>query len=167
MAGSKRRDHGSFPRRRCASSYAATAPGTVTDSGPSTFASFLPAGHPYMPDRVPPPKSSNISGRDASGARVDPSNELDLPSRQTTRPAIPPSPLPIGDVTPSAKAVARAASSAFPPSRRISTPASAASGSAVTMPLVATASVFEKTHWLRARSVTALSDPPHDADGLA
>src|SRR5437773_10753538 len=98
IAGSNSRAHGSFPSRRCASSYAATAPGTVTESGPSTFASFLTAGHPYMPDRAAPPTSSNISGRDASGARVDPSKELVLPSCHTTRPAIPPRPLPIGEV---------------------------------------------------------------------
>ena len=94
-----------------------------------------------------------MSSRDATGARVEPSKALVLPSRQITRPAMPPSPLPIGEVTPSAKAVASAASRAFPPWRSISTPASAGSGSAVTMPLVAAASVLVKSHSLRVPTV--------------
>ena len=95
-----------------------------------------------------------MSSRDASGARVEPSNALVFPSRQITSPAMPPSPLPIGEVTPSAKAVASAASSAFPPWCSISTPASAGSGSAVTMPLVAVASVLAKSHSLRVPTLT-------------
>src|SRR5437762_12431615 len=61
----------------------------------------------------------------------------------------PPPPIPVmaGLTTPSAKAVATAASIAFPPARRISAPISAESGClAETMPVSPTASVFSISH---------------------
>src|SRR5260221_8032360 len=115
------------------------------------FAFSFTAGQAYMPERAPPPNSSNMSARAAFGARVPPSIEVDDPSaRRMTNPAMPPMPLVNGSTTPMTKAAATAASTALPPSRSTSTPASAARGcSAVTIPLCATGSVLACDHSLR------------------
>ena len=115
------------------------------------FALSFTAGHAYMPERAPPPCNVNMSGRAAFGARVPPSMDATLPSAsRITSPAMPPIPLVNGSTTPITKAAPTAASTAFPPSWRICTPASAARRcSAVTMPLFAAASVFECSHSLR------------------
>ncbi len=101
--------------------------------------------------RVP----KNMSGRAARGARVPPSMAATVPSAQRmTIPAMPPIPLVKGSTTPITNAAATAASTALPPSRSISTPASAARWcSAVTIASRARASVFEWCHSLRASDI--------------
>ncbi len=91
------------------------------------FALSFTAGHAYIPARAPPPTSSNMSGRTAFGARVPPSIDVTRPSgRRITRPAMPPMPLVNGSTTPMTNAAVTAASTALPPSRIASMPASAA-----------------------------------------
>src|SRR5690242_12691676 len=115
------------------------------------FALSFTAGHAYIPDRAPPPSSSNMSGRAAFGARVPPCTLVTTPfTSRITRPAMPPIPLVNGSTTFITNAAAIAPSTAFPPSRMTSTPASAARGcSAVTIPCAATGSVFACSHSLR------------------
>ncbi len=144
-AGSITRERGRLPKRSSARHRAGAWPGALTDTGPSMFAPSFTAGQPYMPPRALPPTSSNMSARAARGARVPPSMATTVPSgRRITMPAMPPMPLVKGSTTPITNAAATAASTALPPSRSISTPASAARWcSAVTIPSRATGSVFQ------------------------
>src|SRR2546428_758485 len=96
----------------------------------------------------------------SSGASNPVAGRYGAPPRETTARGTPPGPLPTGEVTPRANAVASAASSAFPPSRRSSTPASAARGSAVIMPSDATASVRVKSHSLRSATINRVPGRP-------
>src|SRR5438132_10686788 len=92
-----------------------------------------------------------MSGRAAFGAAVPPCTLVSVPSAvRITRPAMPPMPLVNGSTTFMTNAAAIAASTALPPSRMTSMPASAARWcSAVTMPCVATGSVLACSHSLR------------------
>ncbi len=86
-----------------------------------------------------------------TGAAPLPSSVVIVPSGwRMTHHATPPSPLVVGSTTPIANTAATAASTAFPPSRRMRAPASAASGcSAVIIAPLEVASVFWMSHSLR------------------
>src|SRR5690606_13422804 len=112
-AGSTSRSHGSLPYRRCASSKPATVPGTPT-------AMWLLW---WIVAEYSPFSSRNISACAASGAFSRKSIAVARPSgkRMTMNPPPPMFPA-CGYVTASAKPVAIAASTAFPPWRRTSAP---------------------------------------------
>jgi hypothetical protein len=96
----------------CSSTHADTAPGTVTEFQPNV-------GTPL------PPK---YSGDHAAGDLPDAFKPCNWLPSQTIAKASEPIPLDTGSTTVSAIAVARAASTALPPSARIPRPACAASG---------------------------------------
>ena len=95
------------PKREARSAQSRTAPGTVTDRGPTSSA-----------DR--PPRSA--------GDRPEPLNPYSAPSSQTSANASPPMPLSVGSATVSIAAAASAASTAFPPRSSALRPARVASG---------------------------------------
>jgi hypothetical protein len=103
-----------------------------------------------------------MSGVARTGAAPAPSIVVIVPSgSRITHQATPPSPLVVGSTTPIANAAATAASTAFPPSRRIRAPASAARGcSAVIIAPVETASLFWMFHSLRVAIDRMVADSP-------
>src|SRR6476661_6692288 len=128
MAGSKRVEKGSLPKRACKSRQRAGAPGTVTESQP--FCGVVELCR-RTSSRVRP-----------AGARPDPlMPEREVPS-QTRANASEPMPLDVGSTTVRAIAVAIAASTALPPSSSIFRPACTARGW-----LVATTPFGARTEW--------------------
>ena len=121
MAGWNSFAQGSLPYFRCAISSMETTPGMPTDNPPG-MACGLVRGLPFA--------SRNMSARAEAGAISRPSKLVVffvLGSNSSMK-APPPMPDDSGSTRPSTICTAMAASTALPPARSISSPASAASG---------------------------------------
>ena len=81
-----------------------------------------------QPSRGMPPMRRSVSASASAGVRPEELSPCSRPSAQMSAKASPPRPLDVGSVTVSAAAAAIAASTALPPRRSISSPASAARG---------------------------------------
>ena len=108
IAAARQASRPSRPWRAASAAQPATAPGTVTERGPS--------------------EATGASGSAPRGAGPAASRPSSRPSRQTSAKQSPPMPVDIGSVTQRTAAAAIAASAAFPPCSRIRSPARVASG---------------------------------------
>ena len=118
-AGSNSLAQGSLPCCLCASSSSRTAPGVPTERPPTTAS---------MKGIALPSGSRNSFSSAAIGAVSRPSYALTRLPSQCIMKAPPPSPELCGSTSPSTSWIAIAASTALPPDRRISRPASVARG---------------------------------------
>src|SRR5262245_48244860 len=136
MAGASTSRNSMVPHRARASVRPATDPGTATERGPKTLRSSRTRGQAKRAVETPSP-SGNISAWAARGAHPLKSRGSVSPRRARWTSMVPEPPMVLmnGSTTVMAKAVATAASTAFPPFMSTAAPTSAPRGcSAVTSP---------------------------------
>src|SRR5262245_51955157 len=136
MAGASTSRNSMVPHRARASVRPATDPGTATERGPKTLRSSRTRGQAKRAVETPSP-SGNISAWAARGAHPLKSRGSVSPRRARWTSMVPGPPMVLmnGSTTVMAKAVATAASTAFPPFMSTAAPTSAPRGcSAVTSP---------------------------------